>query len=433
MTHYDEALPKFAALVQELLGPEEMLEHVFLRDAYGKLTFIILKSLDATIISRLREQAAELSPWVDAENPVADPGDLFDATLSDPEAGYLEWVDSPGTYYGFVRVIERRIVGQDWLRPPQEPIVEAPPVVVFASHKGGVGRSTALAVSAAALSRAGFNILVIDLDLEAPGLGEMLLKEPPRFGTLDFFIESGVSEIEDSFFDDLVVPSQLADLGLVHVAPAVGSEGNASPQNILGKIARAYVEKSDVNGTVISFLDRTRELVRRLCERNRYDAVFIDARAGLNEATAGAILGLGAEILLFGVDTPQTFAGYRYFLAHLQRFRPEASGDNDWRYRLRMVQAKAQADPKTQANFRTNTYEMFSDTIYDAEEGIEEEAFNFDYEDVSAPHYAWPILGDSNYAEFDPIAKVDQFSSHMYDRTFGPFIEALRTKIGLKA
>ena len=98
-----------------------------------------------------------------------------------------------------------------------------------------------------------------------------------------------------------------------------------------------------------------------------------------------------------------------------------------------MVQAKAQADPKAQARFRTRAFEMFSDTLYDAEEGIEEAAFNFDYEDSTAPHYAWPILNDANYAEFDPLAQGDQFASHMYDRTFGPFIEALREKIGLKS
>ncbi len=431
MTHYDDALPNFAALVLELLGEEAVLDHLFLRDAAGRLTFVALKPIAPNVLAALREGAAKLAPWVDPDSPVAEPQDLFDESLSDPATGFPEWIDHP-PFYGFVRVVERRIVGQDWLRSPEAPIPGAPPVVVFASHKGGVGRSTALAVSAAALSREGFNLLVIDLDLEAPGLGEMLLKESPSYGTLDFFVEAAVSEIGDDFLDDLIVPSQLADLGLVHVAPAVGAVGNSSPQNVLGKIARAYVEKVGPDGKVVSFLDQTRELVSRLCERNRYDAVFIDARAGLNEGTAAAILGLGAEILLFGVDTPQTYAGYRYFLAHLARFRPGQSGEDDWRYRLRMVQAKAQADPKAHAQFRTRAFEMFSDTLYDTEEGIEEEAFNFDYDDPIAPHYAWPILNDANYAEFDPIAKGDQFASHMYDRTFGPFVDALREKIGMK-
>jgi CobQ/CobB/MinD/ParA nucleotide binding domain len=282
-----------------------------------------------------------------------------------------------------------------------------PPIMVFTSHKGGVGRSTALGVSAAALSAEGFNVLLIDLDMEAPGLGEMLLKEAPKFGRLDYFVEDGLSELDDSFFEDLVIPSQLTTSGLVHVVPVIGEAGNANPQNVLGKLARAYLEKARDDATVESFLDRTRKLVRRLAERTRYDAIFIDARAGLTEATAAAVLGLGADVLLFGVDTPQTFAGYRYFLSHLERFRPSASSESDWRYRLRMVHAKAQADPAAQARFRTEAFELFSDTLYDIEETMEEEAFNFDYDDVTAPHYAWPILNDLNYSEFNPLAHND--------------------------
>ena len=431
MIRYDEALPRFAALVQEHIGPEAVLDHVFLRDASGRLTFIVLRPITAEALDLIRRDAAALTPWVDPASAVAEPSDLFDASLGDPNTSFPEWIDYPSVFYGFVRLVEKRIVGQDWLRPPQDSIPGVPPVVVFASHKGGVGRSTALAVSASALSRSGLNTLVIDLDIEAPGLGAMLLHDAPRFGTLDYFIEAGVCEVDDSFIDSLVAPSRLAEAGLVHVVPAVGTAGDSNPQNVLGKIARAYVEKVAEDGTVISFLDQTRNLVKRLCERNRYDVVFIDARAGLNEATAAAVLGLGAEILLFGVDTPQTFAGYRYFLAHLQRFRPEQSGESDWRYRLRMVQAKAQTDPKAQGKFRTSAFELFSDTVYDAEEGIEEEAFNFDYDDTTAPHFAWPILNDSNYAEFDPIDQSNQFAVHMYERTFGPFIDALRSKIGL--
>ena len=431
MIQYDDALSEFAAIVQELLGADAVLDHLFLRDAAGRLTFVVLKPLAPEILVQIRDNAAKLAPWVHPDSAVAEPEDLFDDTLRDPEVGFLERIDHLA-FHGFVRVVERRIVGQDWLRSPLEPIPGAPPVVVFASHKGGVGRSTALAVSAIALSREGFNLLVIDLDLEAPGLGQMLLRELPTFGTLDFFVEAGVAEINDDFLDDMVMPSTFAGRGLLHVVPAAGAKANANPQNVLGKIARAYVEKIGSDGSVVSFLDQVRVLVDRLRQRYRYDAILIDARAGLNEATAGAFLGLGAEILLFGVDTPQTFVGYRYLLAHLARFRPEASGDNDWRYRLRMVQAKAQADPEAQEQFRDNAFELFSNTLYDSKEGIDEEAFNFDYDDSRAPHYAWPILNDANYAEFNPLAQAAHVASHMYDRTFGAFIAALGEQIGLK-
>lgn len=432
MTRYDEALPRFAAIVRDALGQDEVLNHVFLREAAGRLTFIAIGiTQEASRLDAIRRAARELTPWVDPRDPVAAPEDLFDLSLNDPLAGFPEYIETE-QFTGFVRLVEHRIVGQDWLRSPAAPIAGLPPVVVFASHKGGVGRSTALSVAAAAFSRSGFNLLVIDLDLEAPGLGAILLPDAPRFGALDYFVESGLAEVDDAFLDQMTATSPLAEGGLVHVVPAVGTESNGTPQNVLGKIARSYVERTDEGDRTVSFLDRTRSLVTRLCGRASYDAVFIDARAGLNEATAAAVLGLGAEILLFGVDTPQTFAGYRFFLAHLQRFRPSESGEDDWRYRLRMVQAKAQAGAKAQADFRTRAFELFSGTLYDEENGIEEEAFNFDYNDETAPHYAWPILNDSNFAEFNPLERGDQFAEYLYDRTFGPFIAALGEKIGLR-
>ena len=62
---------------------------------------------------------------------------------------------------------------------------------------------------------------------------------------------------------------------------------------------------------------------------------------------------------------------------------------------------------------------------------MDESSFNFDYDDAAAPHFAWPILNDSNYSEFDPIDQPDQFLLSTYERTFGPFIDALFDRLNL--
>lgn len=311
MIRYDDALPLFAALIESKLGRKATLENFFLRDAIGRLTFVPVSPIDSSSEGEIRREAAKLLPYVDGEiGSIASPEDLFDSNLRDENVGLPEWIEHQA-FRGFVRLVERRIVGQDWLQPPRDPIEGVPPITVFASHKGGVGRSTALAVSAAALSERGFSVLVVDLDLEAPGLGEMLLNEAPKFGALDYFVEDGLSNVDDSFLGDLIAPSTIATGGSIHVVPAIGRMGYASPQNVLGKIARAYLEKV------------------------------------LNEATAAAILGLGADVLLFGVC---------------------------------MIWRKESKRPHL----------ILTTTIKDA------------------PHYAWPILNDANYLEFDPLMHVDQ-------------------------
>jgi hypothetical protein len=427
-TRFDDALPKFAALASKILGEQAPLDNFFLRDASGRLTLVLTDEIEESKRKKLVQGVKSLRPYVeDGQGALAHASDLFDASLLEPNVGVFERIDHR-SYHGFVRLVERRIVGQDWLEPPREPIAEGPPIVVFASHKGGVGRSTALAVASNSFADRGFNILVVDLDLEAPGLGGIFLsrKQLPQFGTLDYFVESTLGSIDAEFIDKMVAVSPLTrGRGSVHVAPAIGVAGERSPQNILGKIARAYLEVSDKDQTPMTFLSRTRNLIKALSQKSRYDIIFVDARAGLNESTAAAVLGLGGEVLLFGVDSTQTFTGYRYFLSYLDRFRPAESPENDWRARLRMVHAKAAGDPQKQADFRTQAFELFADTLYDLEEGLEPTSFNFDYDDRTAPHFAWPILNDSNYFEFNPVVKQQQFASDLYDRTFGSFINSL--------
>ncbi len=53
---------------------------------------------------------------------------------------------------------------------------ESPQIVTFYSYKGGVGRSMAVLNVAYALADQGHNVLVLDMDLEAPGLSGFLYR-----------------------------------------------------------------------------------------------------------------------------------------------------------------------------------------------------------------------------------------------------------------
>jgi hypothetical protein len=203
-THFDDALPRFAALVRDVLGEEAPLDH-FLRDSGGRLTFVYTFDINGSKKGTLIEGAKKIRPYVDeGDMVISSPSELLDPALLDPDVGVFEYIEHP-EYEGFVRVVERRIVGQDWLTSPREPLEGVPPIIVFGSHKGGVGRSTALAVSANALAQNDYNVLVLDLDLEAPGLGGTLLPNEniSKFGTLDYFVESIFSEVSDDFLDQM--------------------------------------------------------------------------------------------------------------------------------------------------------------------------------------------------------------------------------------
>src|SRR4051794_3256141 len=64
-------------------------------------------------------------------------------------------------------------------------------VVTFYSYKGGVGRTFALANAGVVLAQWGFRVLVVDWDIEAPGLHYYFSEysSPPVTGVLDFLLD----------------------------------------------------------------------------------------------------------------------------------------------------------------------------------------------------------------------------------------------------
>ncbi len=433
--YYDEALPVFVEIIIKHLGKLALKNNCFLRDADGNLTFIERKKIPKVKRAKLMaEVSKKISTYISGP-PVATPEELLDAQLADDTFDRFEFVNAKG-FTDFIRLVERRIVGQDWMRGIQPTIVGIPPIVVFASHKGGVGRSTALAISAVEFARRGKTILAIDADLEAPGLGEMFGRriKQPIFGALDYFVENGRGGVDRLFLSRMVSQYFKKSAGSVFVVPAVGERCREYPQNVIGKISRAYLEDVTAeNSKPFTLLDQMRTMIKDLCSQRKYDAVFIDARAGLNETTAVAVQGLGAEILLFGVDTPQTWDGYRYFLAHLARFKEDEG--TDWRYRLKMVHAKALDDFKSLAKFRDNAFELFAEHLYDEADEVSKRkstAFNFDVDDHAAPHFAWPINMSGDFYEFNPGTNPQQLTPELYYECFGLFLESLAERLRFK-
>jgi cellulose biosynthesis protein BcsQ len=329
-----------------------------------------------------------------------------------------------------IRLLDRRVAGADWLQAPL-PQAQTPPRLVFASLKGGVGRSTAVAVAAADQARQGRNVLVIDLDLEAPGVGGLLLEEDrrPRYGALDFLVENGVGGIDDRDLDDFVGTSGLtAGHGLVHVVPASGLVSVKHPGNYLPKLARALVE--DVTEDDVKPLRaQIAELVQRFIAKRDYDLVLIDARAGLAELAAGPILGLGATVLLFGTPHRPTIEGYRFLLATLSQFA-QRGGDLGWRERLKVVLAKAPLDETVIQRYADDMHELFAPTLYDDAEAADIEAFNFEPGDRDAPHFPLIIPFDERFTMWEPTSRPTELTHTFYDATFGPFLQFIEKCAG---
>ena len=154
------------------------------------------------------------------------------------------------------------------------------------------------------------------------------------------------------------------------------------------------------------------------------------------------LLGLGAETLLFGIDEPQTFQGYRLLMAHLASRRPR--GLDAWIERLQFVHAKApvtQADQLDAARRFRDLLAVFNPGSIGDAEAVELTANDFDVEwgdggpDVdeilSDDTPVIPILDDARYSGFDPIRQPELLNSEVFSATFGRLLEwAERIVIG---
>ena len=423
---YDKSLPIFAGIILQLAGRSLLDSGYFIRDALGRLSFISSERIDGLLSERLVDAVvAALGRYVErTQMPVASADEAGELKM-DPEAVYAWLLLSDRSEPIRVNLVDRRLIGHDWSTKPSPSWRHGSPArFAFWSLKGGVGRTTALIVTAVHLARLGRHVLIVDMDLEAPGLGPTLLlpEELPKFGTLDWFVETVVRGRDALKVTDLIATVVVEGaIGTLSVVPALGRIAESHPENTISKLGRAYLEDVDENGQT-SFLEKTAIFADWLLKSNGFDTLLLDVRAGLNEATPAALLGVGADILMFGTNSSQTFQGYRCFLSHLKGF--PVDGVDDWRRRLKMVNAKATTAASRSA-FAEKSYDLFRDTLYDDEIDPTEDQFSFNVGDPNAPHAPLVVLEDERFREFDPRKEQDQLTADFINVTFGDLLRGI--------
>lgn len=215
-----------------------------------------------------------------------------------------------------------------------EPIVaaeieeaEGPLVVTFYSFKGGVGRSTAMAVTAGLLAEEGRRkVVMVDFDLEAPGLTVMLRPhegEEARYGVLDYVYQRWLTP--DQGFPDIAdcirrVGRGRSDLFLV---PA-----GAYDEDYIHRLADFDVER---------FYHREpnplHQLIQDLIAHLEPDVILIDARTGFDETSAVALFDLADLAVICFAPNEQSYRGLEWVIKAARK-QKEAQGKPDLRFVL---------------------------------------------------------------------------------------------------
>ena len=181
---------------------------------------------------------------------------------------------------------------------------DKPRVITFYSFKGGMGRTTALAGTALQLARKGKNVMMIDMDIEAPGLATLFFEEERiQNGVLDYLLEhplSVQSDIADYVLD--VTDSSLLEEndGSLFIIPA-----GKVDENYLQKLARIDYQDHREGALRTSLGTMLEELRSRFA----VDYILIDARAGFHDMGGIAVAQLPHGAVLFGNSSRQSWDG----------------------------------------------------------------------------------------------------------------------------
>lgn len=305
--------------------------------------------------------------------------------------------DDEDEWDGRLRITVRHRMLPAWQRITKEPLWRLEgdrvcPIVAFYSFKGGMGRTRALSLFAVSRALQNEHVVVVDLDLDAPGLGSILASmNAPPYGVVDYLIETPILGERPK---DLLDYSWSVDLGShrttgsLRVFPA----GNLD-RHYLGKMARLDFETEPCMEGVNQH--PVEELLLHIHEKFEPDWILIDSRTGFSE-TAGMLLsGLCNFHVLFGVDSSQSWEGIGYAVRklgaeRLSRNLPQAEA--------MMVHAMVPELPKNAKedlleHFSDRSQEVFADGYFARDEENRDEDFWYLNDEMgnSSPDHPWPL------------------------------------------
>lgn len=183
-------------------------------------------------------------------------------------------------------------------------------IVTFYSFKGGVGRSTALALVAGMLANRKRRVVMIDFDLEAPGLTALFPEnlsggDEGSLGLLDYLHQRYLTPDKQlPKITDCIRQVESKSRGELFLLPA--GEYNENYIHRLADLSIKSMYSRDDNPV--------HQLINDIKESLSPDVILIDARTGFDDSGAIALLDLADTGVICFTPTEQSFHGLRWIV-----------------------------------------------------------------------------------------------------------------------
>lgn len=208
-----------------------------------------------------------------------------------------------------------------------------PQIVTFYSFKGGVGRSTALGLSAILLANRNRRVVVIDFDLEAPGISILLQpnianrNDATSCGVIDYLHQRYLTPNENiPAIEDCIYQVDLPSRGELFLVSA-----GEYDENYVHRLAD--LDRRTWQSFYKGETNPVEQLIDDIKARVDPDVILIDARPGFNDTGAIALLDLADTGIICFSPTDQSFDGLRWVI-QAARKQSDYQGKPDLRFLL---------------------------------------------------------------------------------------------------
>lgn len=278
--------------------------------------------------------------------------------------------------------------------------------VTFYSYKGGVGRTLALVNSAVLLAQSGRNVLMVDFDLEAPGLDS--------FGQLDITSgQPGVVEYFTEFAETALAPElshyveecrKVSGGGRLWIMPS----GRKDKEYNRKRDGLNWSDLYDMGLGALMIEEWKAEIQTSL----QPDYVFVDSRTGLTDIGGVCTLHLPDLVVTLFALNKQNIDGVRSVVSAIQNAAtdrrpqivtvatpvPESATDTGKVEEALQSAAKRLGLP-TDLQISYNAAAALSETIFSLEETIIRRQITVQYEDLVE------LIKDKNVGGLDDLLK----------------------------
>ncbi|MEO5330700.1 MAG: ParA family protein [Magnetococcus sp. YQC-5] len=198
--------------------------------------------------------------------------------------------------------------------PPPDLAPDQPPLLVFHSFKGGVGRTLCALALTQAYAKRKHKVLLVDADFEAPGISFLVQKRKPDldFSLADFFallhadpdpqgghaLARAKEKVTNQRLDSIYVLPCFRDL-----TGSVALE--IRPEHLVASSAHDPFFLTDI--------------LSRLGKELGAEIVIVDLRAGLSELSAPLLLDPRVKRLLVSTVSGQSIQGTRFMIGQMGR------------------------------------------------------------------------------------------------------------------